>query len=75
MLVGLNKNVQNRLVGSAEGAFKSLFSLILPFNVILGAWDGYQNERSPEFVQDLSERNLWAEKRTMLQNFLVILFF
>lgn len=56
MLVGLNKNVQNRLVGSAEGVFKSLFSLIPLFSVILGAWDGYQNARSAEFVQELSER-------------------
>jgi len=56
MLVGLNKSTQNSLVGLTEGAFKSLFSLIPPFSIVLGAWDGYQSARFKEFVEQLSEK-------------------
>jgi hypothetical protein len=56
MLVELNKSTQNSFEGLAEGAFKSLFSLIPPFSIVLGAWDGYQSARFKEFVEKLSEK-------------------
>lgn len=33
MLVGMSKSTQNKLVGIAQGAFKTLFSLVLPFGI------------------------------------------
>ena len=56
MLIGLSKNTQNRLEGLAEGAFKTLFSSIPFVNIVLGAWEGYQDARFAEFMEGLSER-------------------
>lgn len=56
MLEGLSKSTQNKLKGTAEGAFKSLFSLIPPFSLALGAWDGYQNARAIELMEELLEK-------------------
>lgn len=56
MLEGISEDIQNKLEGLAEGALKSLFSLIPPFAIVLGAWDGYKSARLVEFVEELSNK-------------------
>lgn len=56
MLVGINKSTQNKLEGATQGAFKSLFSLIPPFSIALGAWEGYQDARLTELINELTDR-------------------